>query len=194
MKTTVIVAFLALWFVLIVLALLVLLLYRQFERTYLGSNQGASLAPGSRLPPVEVATEAGLWVLELPPMSATTYAVVATTKCEDCLRILENLPSLVSRERITLFTAGEWNPRFREAARGYVAYALGHPPDAERALGISGYPTTIAVRDGRVVGSTGDHSHARLAGFVAAAEELNLSEYESADVGPLQTQSIAKQL
>lgn len=177
MSTTTIVAFSALWFVLIVLALLVLLLYRQVERAYLRGNQGAQLAVGSRMPPIEVAMKTGVSRYDYPQDPVTTYAVVATTKCEDCISVLESLPGLVPKERMTLFTAGEWNPRFRSAATGYAVHALGHPPDAERALGISGYPTIIAIRDGRVVASTGDHSHSRLAAFVAAAEELKLGEH-----------------
>lgn len=176
MSTVEIVVFLVLWIALVFLSALVVLLYRQLERAYLGSSVQAQLAIGSLFPALEIATADGLQPYTFPQTVETAYALIVSTSCSSCFEALKLLPELVDHEQIIVFTAGEWKPDVFRVTEGLISHVLGHPPDAERALGLSVYPAIIATRQGRIVASTGEHTRAKLAKFVSDAEKVNLAE------------------
>lgn len=176
-------AFVTLWVALILLSGLVVLLYRQLERAYLATGGEAQLAAGSPFPELEIATGDGLQLFPWPSSAATMYAVLVSTKCQKCFEALEYLPSLIESERILVFTAGEWTPDVRKATEGLTCHVLGHPPDAERSLGLSGYPTVIATRQGHVLASTGEHTRSKLARFVTDAEAADIPKLTPEPIG-----------
>ncbi len=157
------------------LAALVILLYRQLARAYDAPAVGRSgVVPGSQATDVEIMTDDGLGFFEFPSSDQPFLATFVSTNCVECHKLLKVLRRL-RVDSLVVFSAGEQNPAFAAASSGLPLHSLGHPPDAERDYGIVIYPTTVVVRHRLVLGSTTGTSDAELTALFDEADH-NWSE------------------
>lgn len=155
MTTIEVIAYGTLWVMLMTLGALVLLLYRQLEKVYSGSDAAESgLKAGERTSSVEIATSLGTEVFDMPDQDRPMLIAFISTTCEACRDLVSALRSEAQTDSVILFVAGEKDEEFAETVAGIAALWLAHPFDAERAYGISAYPTTFLVQNGVIVGST----------------------------------------
>lgn len=155
MSTATTVGFAVLWIVTATLLLLVLILYRQVEKAYRFANEdaGASLAPGSSFPTIEVLHEGLEKRLDINQEGEVVAAFVSTS-CPACAHLLNDLIRKPVNAPVRVFVHGAGYEEYRDRSNGQISmHWLAHPPDAAQDVGISVYPQVFVVIDGLVTSS-----------------------------------------
>lgn len=140
--------FTALWLVLLALAGLLLLLYRQVARAYSdGLATRALIAEGSEAPTIEVVRGSGFGPLEFSP-SCPTVLTFMEIGCSSCNQLLPRMKRRAGMKVVALFgNAGE---RPGDLPDDCEALWLAHPHDVLTAYEVSAYPTVVVVRDAKI--------------------------------------------
>jgi hypothetical protein len=166
------IAFGVLWLVAVLLAFLVLALYRQVDRAYaLGESQDyGGLPAGVEAPPIEIVGSRGIEPLTLDPDELTLLTFVTTT-CDSCRGFIDVLGEGNGDYRVIVLVNGEETREFRDLKETVEMKWLAHPPDVVRSFGVAAVPQTYAVKAGRVVGSSSATSAAGVRGLIREAQQ-----------------------
>jgi hypothetical protein len=142
-----------LWFVFMILAALLVLLYRQVEKAYQaaeGDDKGA-LLPGVEVPDIEIIGEAGIAPLELRNHHEQMILAITSASCDACETLVRTLTDdrLFSGRRVVVIEgdapAGHWG-----APSNVEIWALAHPPDIIRQFGVTSVPLAYVLSAGVV--------------------------------------------
>ncbi|MCP9486399.1 MAG: hypothetical protein MSC30_11100 [Gaiellaceae bacterium MAG52_C11] len=149
------IAYGTLWTLLVLLGVLVLVLYRQLEKAYAArAEQAPAITAGSPAPAIEVVSPAGVEIYNFPKVRSRVLATFVSPSCNDCRKLLLLLREHFSGEEVVVFSSGEWSDGFSGAVDGFALRDLAHTWDAARVYGLSVFPTTFAIEDGKVMGHT----------------------------------------
>jgi hypothetical protein len=143
----------ALWLVFLVLAGLLLVLYRQVEKAYETAeiDDKGALLPGVEVPDVEVIADYGIAPLELPPDAGEVLLAITSASCSACSTLVKTLADDgVSSGRRVVLVEGDSPAGLWGAPRNVEIWALAHPPDVIRHFGVTNVPL-LYVLDGNVV-------------------------------------------
>jgi thiol-disulfide isomerase/thioredoxin len=174
------IAFAVLWVILICLAVLVLLLYKQLERAYAGTpGSNSGLSAGSRVPDLEVINSTGLSWYRFPDVDDPILAAFVSTTCAGCYDLLRTLDRDVDEYRKEVFTVGEISDEFRRAVGSLSYQALAHPYDAEHGLGLTALPTLFLVGRRVVLGTTTATGRKGIQRFLTASLDDEASSAET---------------
>jgi hypothetical protein len=167
--------FTALWVVLLALAALVLILYRQMERAYRrAAAADASLPPGSEAPEIQVLRPDGsIEDLDLSDHHERIVLAFVRAGCEPCSRLLRELAHDGLPERTIALVNGEGFNEYAHAQNDtFEARWLAHPPDVVRAYGVTVAPLVYVVRRGVVLSAKSTSSRQGVEELLAAADRF----------------------
>lgn len=137
---------------------LVLLLYRAVDRAYrqdARSKQGG-LLPGAETPPVEILTGAGIDFLDFPALESPYLLGFVSGGCDECLRLYDTLvaePALSGSAALVIID-GQPFEREENGGGSVEIHVAAHPPDIQRAFGVTALPLVYIMRE-RMVLSVG---------------------------------------
>ena len=142
-----------LWIGFLLLAGLVLLLYRQVERAYNSdAKETAALLPGVRAPDVEILDGEEIGPLAFPPEPAMSLLAFVSTTCEACVSLIDALAGLDGFDgRKTILVNGEGDGGWQRRP-GLDILWLAHPPDVVRTYGVSAVPMVYVLRGRTIIG------------------------------------------
>jgi hypothetical protein len=167
------VAFAVLWVVLLSLAALVLLLYRQVEKAYQQSTAVASnpLPPGTTAPDIDVVYEGQIRPLDFPA-DGDALLVFVTSTCDACRSLLRWLASSGDAppvETIVLIT-GEGFREFLDRTSHHLTLRwIASPADINQQYRVNLVPMLYLVRDRTILGASNDSSPAAVRALLAEA-------------------------
>lgn len=170
------IAFATLWLVLLCLAGLVLILYRQVEKAYQRSAAVANpLPPGTQAPPIDVLADGGGRELELPADGLTLLVFVTTTcpACEDLLHRLTLVRESLPGRTVVLVTGEGFEEFFARSTSELSVLGVAHPADVSDGYRVSMVPM-LYLLDGRtVLGASTDGSTEGLESLLATANSVS---------------------
>lgn len=155
-------AFGVLWVMLLGLALLVLVLYRQVEKAYRqGTSEvaGEALAAGTAAPDLEVIRDGEMTNLDLPDEGLILLAFVSDG-CEACAAFIsdlngDNFPAV----KTMLLATGANLPELDRVDESRVAIrTVVSPADVKESYRVSAVPMLYLVRDTVIIGASHDGS------------------------------------
>jgi hypothetical protein len=180
------VAFGVLWAVLVGLAALVLVLYRQVERAYAASARGApgGLSPGTEAPGLEVLQGTEIVEWHVPDDDRIRVLAFVTTTCEACVRLLRALTDLERREGVqpVVLVQGEAQGEMAALMRELETVWIAHPPEVVTNYGITIYPLVYVVRGRTVLASRSVASRGDLSKLVTEAQGVGENVAPSSEV------------
>jgi hypothetical protein len=174
MSTIEIIAFGTLWFVIVMLALLLLLLYRQVERAYerAALGQAAGLPPGTEAPEIEVLTADGTETFGFPDDEELALLAFVSSDCAACDRLLEALRLGVPQVNRTVIAArseSEDGERFANLPAPLEVIWPAYPGSILHDYGVRVVPLCYLSRRNRVVASGAPSSRTELDDLVASS-------------------------
>jgi hypothetical protein len=170
--------------ILLGLAALVLLLYRQVEKAYqegIGGQSGG-LLPGVNAPDIEVTFDKRDQPLAFPAADELAILAFVSTDCDACGSLVTALDRQVDfRGTVLGLVNGEKNSRFppKHLSRVRLLW-LAHPPDVIRSYGASTVPMVYVVRGRTILASK---VVATASGVERLLEEAQVYETSVSDVG-----------
>jgi hypothetical protein len=151
-----VVAISVLWIVLLGLAGLVLVLYRQLDKAYRSAEESdvAALLPGVEAPEIEILGEDGIEPLAFPAPGEIGLMAFVSTTCDACHNLLQALgrESLGVTWRMGLVN-GEDTREYKRGWDGVDLEWLAHPPDVVRSYGVTQVPYVYAVKGKTILAS-----------------------------------------
>jgi hypothetical protein len=169
-------AFGTLWLFAALLAVLVLILYRQLERAYQAGTTGvdAALLPGVQAPDLEIVMPDGQLVpFEFPAPDQIGLLAFVSSDCDSCLTLMKAMRKFEVRlpGGVIALVNGEDDGRLRpfRTERTQVHW-LAHPPDAIYRYGVNRVPLVYAVRGRTVLASAHIASAKGVEDLLAEAE------------------------
>lgn len=150
-------AYITLWLVLMALAGLLLLLYRQVEKAYQESIDGeaSGLLSGVRAPDIEITWDKRDQPLSFPDEQTLGLLAFVSTDCEACAKLVTAVDRRLDFDGpIIGLVNGEHNAQFppKDLKRVELRW-LAHPPDVIRSYGASSVPMVYVIRGRTVLAS-----------------------------------------
>jgi hypothetical protein len=150
------IAFGTLWCVLLTLGALVLLLYRQVDRSYAAALTGArgALSLGAITPEIEIVRGTTITGWRLPDDDKVRVVAFLSTSCQACERLARTLAKRSDELPQTVaLIVGEDRGEFHALSSGVEKIWIAHPPEAVRAFGVTTYPLVYVLRGRTVLAS-----------------------------------------
>lgn len=171
------IAFGVLWLVLAALTVLVLILYRQVEKTLVKGLQSPGLPVGSIAPPVDVLGAGKTRTIQVPP-EGDQLLIFASTTCDSCEKLIAEItrPGYEPPAPALVLVVGEGFDRFAAEPESDVQLEwLANPADMTHSYRVNVVPTAYLIRDGRIAAMTTDPTAAGLRTLNAVPELQELT-------------------
>lgn len=167
-------AFGVLWLIAIILAALLLTLYRQVDKAYRHQDlESAGLLPGVEAPALDILTDSGIEPLELPTDGALTWIAFLTTTCDACTRLIPLLANdaVTDLPVIALMSGEKHSDTVIPTSARVHTHWLAHPPDAVKRYGAAVAPFVYVLRGRTVLASRSVSTESGLAKLLNEALE-----------------------
>jgi len=174
--------FVVLWLAVLLLAALLVMIYRQVDRAYRRSalDRMRGLPAGTPVPTVEVLADGQQTALRLDPDEAVQALVFVSTDCKVCSTLRADLNRVWPLEdRLTVLVTGEFHKPEEAEWPGRVLWVT-HSFDVAREFGVVVVPFAYAIASGAIVASRAIGGSSELRALFDEAHQI-LASKEAAE-------------